>query len=276
MRHVFRLAGTRLIIYGILAFVALAALGPATWVVISSFKRANEIYSGRFLPDPWTTRGYGDLVGQVDFAGYALNTFLYASIGTVGATTVALLAAYPCARLVFPFRRTLTAVFSLALAIPLVGLIVPEYFIAQELGIYNTKIGLILFYSALFFPLCFVLLRAYLVNLPYEIEEAARVDGAGYGTILWRIVVPLVRPGMATAMVLVFIGIWNDFLWALLLAPGIENYNIQVGLSQFVSQFQINIAAILAGVTIAMLVPIATFLVMQRHVIEGLTAGSSR
>jgi raffinose/stachyose/melibiose transport system permease protein len=128
----------------------------------------------------------------------------------------------------------------------------------------------------MFFPLSFVILRAFLASLPYEIEEAAIMDGAGYFTILRRIIVPLARPGLVTVGVLVFIFIWNEFFFAQLLTVSFDNFNIQLALAQFRGQFERNNTGALAGASLAMLVPIAAFLILQRHIVAGLTSGSSR
>ena len=263
--------------YGFLAFVTLAALGPVLWVMVSSLKTNPQILSnGGLLPHPMTSAGYRNVFSEVHLQTALVNTLIYALGGTIGAVTTGFLAAYPTSRLPFPGRHFLTVAFSVALAVPIVGLIVPEFFIVRDLGLFDTKLGLILFYSAMFFPLSFVIQRAFLVSLPYEIEEAAMIDGAGYFTILRRIVAPLALPGLVTVGVLVFIFIWNEFFFAQLLTISFDNLNIQVTLAQFRSSFQRDTTAQLAGTTIAMLVPITAFLTLQRYVIAGLTAGSSR
>jgi raffinose/stachyose/melibiose transport system permease protein len=120
------------------------------------------------------------------------------------------------------------------------------------------------------------MLRAFLLSLPTEVEEAAMVEGAGYFTILRRIVVPLARPGLATVAVVVFIGIWNDFFFANLLTASPSNENVQLALAGFRSAFGFNVTGALAGATLVMLVPIAAFLILQRQVIAGLTAGVTK
>jgi raffinose/stachyose/melibiose transport system permease protein len=263
--------------YGLLALLTLLALLPTCWVMLSSFKSGAQIYSGsRQMPHPFTLDGYRDTFAQIHLQRYLLNTLLYAVGGTLGALSTALLAAYPAARFRFPFRNSLAALFSLALAVPVVGLATPEFFVVRKLGLFDNKVGLILFYSALFFPLSFVILRALLLTLPVDVEEAAMVDGAGYFTILRRIVIPLARPGLATVAVIVFIGIWNEFFFANLLTASEGNQNVQLALAGFRSAFGFNVTGALAGATLVMLVPIAAFLILQRQVIAGLTAGASR
>jgi len=263
--------------YGLLTLLAAVALLPTLWVMVSSFKPGSQIYSGASLnPHGITLQGYRDTFSQIHLQNYVLNTLLYATCGTLGALVTALLAAYPIARFRFSLRNSLAAAFGLALAVPIVGLATPEFFIVRKLGLFDTKLGLILFYSALFFPLSFVMLRAFLLSLPTEVEEAAMVEGAGYFTILRRIVVPLARPGLATVAVVVFIGIWNDFFFANLLTASPNNENVQLALAGFRSAFGFNVTGALAGATLIMLVPIAAFLILQRQVIAGLTAGVTK
>jgi raffinose/stachyose/melibiose transport system permease protein len=260
-----------------LLIVGVACLGPVLWVVLSSLKTKSQIFGhGNLIPAPFSLEGYTALFTQIDVVGYLLNTLLYAGGGTIGALTAGLLAAYPAARMRFPFRRSLTVLFTVGLAIPITGLIVPEFVIMRDLGLFDTRLGLVVFYSAMWFPLSFVILRAYLTGLPPSLEEAAALDGASYFQLLQRVVIPLARPALATAAVLVFINIWNDFLFNLLLAPSTAHQNVQVGLALFRGQFNTDISAILAGTTVMMITPVATFIVLQRWVIAGLTAGASR
>lgn len=264
--------------YGVLAIALIGAVGPTLWVMISSFKTLPQIYSGDnvFVPDPLSTRGYRDAFESVHLHRYLINTFVYAAGGTLGALTAGLLAAYPTARLRFPFRHLFVVAFSVALAIPVIGLIVPEFYIMRELRLFDSKLGLILFYSAIFFPISFVIQRAFLVSIPFELDEAAIVDGAGYFTILRKIILPLAVPGLATVSVIVFIWIWNEYVFANLLTISFDNWNIQLALAQFKQQFHFNVAGALAGATLSMLVPVTAFVFLQRYVVAGLTAGSSR
>jgi raffinose/stachyose/melibiose transport system permease protein len=262
--------------YVLLGLLMICALGPTAWVVLSSFSTTPQIYAGDIFPHHVSISGYSFLLSAGDLIPPMLNTLLYASVGTIGALAVGLLAAYPVARMEFPFRRALTLLFSLSLAVPIIGLIVPEFYIMLRAGLYDTRVGLMIFYVALFFPLVFVVLRAYLVRIPVETEEAAIVEGAGYFTIVFRVVLPISRPALATVAVIVFISIWNEFMFALTLAPSTGLENVQVALSTYNSLFQSNVTGTLAGTTVVMMVPIMAFLLLQRHVVSGLTAGSSR
>ncbi|MFD7306743.1 carbohydrate ABC transporter permease [Promicromonospora sp. NPDC059942] len=263
------------LIYGFLGIVVLLALAPTAWVMLSAFKTGNQIFSGQgLLPAPFTVQGFVDAFTQIHLHEYMLNTLLYAGLGTLGALTAAFLAAYPLARFSFPGRDALVALFSLALALPLVGLATPVFFVVRELGMFDSRIGMVILYSALQFPFTFVVLRAFLVSTPPELEEAAMIDGAGYFTTLFRVVLPLTRPALATVAVVAFVNIWNEFFFANLLLVSEENRNVQLVLAGFKSQFGFNVTGAVAGATLVMLVPICLFLILQRQVIAGLTAGA--
>jgi raffinose/stachyose/melibiose transport system permease protein len=269
--------GSALGIYGTLTVLAILALGPTLWVMLSSFKSGTQVFSGTgVLPQPATISGYLDAFAQVNLLGDIGTTLIYALGGSLGAIVIALLAAYPLARYDFFGRNALVAGFSLALAIPAICLATPEFFIMRALGLFDNQGGMVVFYSALFFPLAFVVLRSFLASVPRELEEAARTDGAGYFRILWRIVVPVSRPAIATALVIIFVAIWDDFFFANLLTVSSNTQNVQVALATFHAQFNFNVSAQLAGSTVVMIVPILIFLVLQRQVIAGLTAGSGK
>src|SRR5579871_5337587 len=129
--------------YGVLLLVVCAALGPTLWVLLSSFKTGPQILSptGAVLPRPITLDGYRDVFVTLQVQQYLLNTAIYAAGGTIGAATIGFLAAYPTARLRFPFRGLFTVLFSVALAVPIIGLIIPEFFIMRDLGLFDSRVG---------------------------------------------------------------------------------------------------------------------------------------
>jgi raffinose/stachyose/melibiose transport system permease protein len=265
---------TRVGVYGTLTILAILALGPTLWVMISSFKTGTQVFSGTLLPTSLNLSGYTDAFNQVNLLGDIITTLIYALGGSILAVVVAFLAAYPTARYNFRGRNAIVASFSLALAIPAVCLATPEFFIMRGLALFDTQIGMVIFYGALFFPLAFVILRSFLASVPTELEEAARTDGASYLRILVQVVAPICRPAIATAAVIIFVSVWNDFFFANLLTASDQTQNVQIALASFKAQFNFNVSAQLAGSTVVMLVPILIFLLLQRQVIAGLTAGS--
>lgn len=261
----------------VVAAAMLLSLGPAVWVAISSFKTSTQTLSGAspFWPDPFSLEGYLAAFELVQWQPFA-NTLLYAAGGAAGAVTAALLAAYPLTRYPVKGGSVLIVGFSLALSIPVVGMATPEFFVMRTLGLLNSRFGMVALYAAIFFPLSFVILRAFLASLPRAVEEAAVIDGAGYWRILFQIVLPLARPAVATAAVVAFVGIWNEFFYANLLISSIDVQNVQTALAAFKGQFRFNASAVLAGTTLSMAVPVTIFLLLQKQVINGLTAGATK
>ena len=214
--------------------VAVACMGPVARVVLSSLKTQAQIFGrANLIPSPFSFEGYRSLFTQIDVAAYLFNTLIYAFGGTFGLLAVAFLAAYPvasCASRSGAASRCSSAPGS---AIPIAGLIVPEFAIMRDIGPVRLADRHGRFYSAMWFPLAFVILRVSLSALPPAIEEAAALDGARYFQLLRYVILPLARQGLA-------------------------------------------IAAILAGTTLTMALPIVTFVVFQRQVISGLTAGTTK
>ena len=250
---------------------------PILWLIASSFKTNAQILSASgFFPQEVNWQGYVDAFSNTNLPLFMFNSFVVSTSSTLLVLVVASMAAYPLARFEFPFRGFLTTLFSLGIVVPVTSLIVPETMIVRTLGLYDSRVGLVLLYSGIYFSLSFLILRAYFLSLPREVEEAAMVDGAGYWTILTRVVLPLSGPGLSTVAVIVFIFTWNEFLYALLTITSADKRTVQVAIKFFTSQFDFNLPGMFATITLVMIVPIVIFLIMQERVIEGLTAGATK
>lgn len=272
-----RLSVSTIVYYLILLFFTAALLLPVTWLILASFKTNAEILSGSgFFPEQFRLEGYQDAIEGVAIGQFFLNSFIVSTSSTILVILVASMAAYPLARLLVPWRNTLTLIFALGIVVPVTSLIVPEVFIMRWLHLNDTKHGLILLYTALYFPLSFVVLRAYFLSLPPEIEEAALIDGANYWTMLFRLIMPLSLPGISTVGVLVFIFTWNEFLYALLLISSAENRTVQIAIRFFKSTFDFNLRGMFAAITLVMILPILVFIFLQERVVSGLTAGATK
>jgi raffinose/stachyose/melibiose transport system permease protein len=268
---------TQVIYYAVLVFFTFVLLLPVIWLVLASFKTNSEILSASgFFPEQFRLQGYRDALTQVALGRFFLNSFIVSTSSTILTILIASMAAYPLSRFRFPLRGTITLIFSLGIVVPVTSLIVPEVLIIRWLRLTDTKIGLILLYTALFFPLSFVILRAFFMSIPHEIEEAAIIDGASYWTLLFRLIMPLSVPGISTVGVLVFIFTWNEFLYALLLISSEENRTVQIAIRFFTSTFDFNLPGMYAAITMVMIVPIIVFLLLQERVVSGLTAGATK
>ncbi|MEM6429981.1 MAG: carbohydrate ABC transporter permease [Deinococcota bacterium] len=268
----------RLIVdYAILLFFTVVLLTPILWLVLATFKTNQEILiDPSFFPSALNTQGWRDAFTKTNLIGVFFNSFIISTSSTLSVLLVASMAAYPLARFNFFGKHFLTVFFSLGIIVPVTALIVPELYLMYTLRLHDTKIGLILLYTALFFPISFLILRAFFLSIPQSLEEAAIIDGASYWTLLARIVLPLSGPGLSTVAVLVFIWTWNEFLYSLLMMASERNRTVQVAIKFFTAQFDFNLPGMFAAVTLVMLVPIVVFLFLQEKVVSGLTAGATK
>ena len=262
-----------------IAIVVLFALIPVLWIVSLSFKTAATVGDGRVIPKEWTFDNYSALfTGGLDspMLRPLINSILIAMIATVIAVTLASFTAYAIARLDFPGKF---AVLAGALAIsmfPPISVVGPLFDMWRSLGLYDTYPGLIIPYLTFALPLAIYILVAFFREIPWDLEEAAQVDGATPFQAFRRVILPLAAPGVFTAAILVFIFAWNDFVFAISLTSSNNSRTVPAAIAFFTGESQFtsptgNIAAAAVLVTI----PIIIFvLIFQRRIVAGLTAGA--
>jgi ABC-type sugar transport system, permease component len=261
--------------YLFLAICVFVALFPIVWVIMSSFKTNAEILSnGVALPHSFSFKGYIDALKISPILSYFWNSIIITVISTVLNVLFLSMAAYVFARCTFKGRDALYMLLSLALVIPMTALLHPVYSVIQHLGLYDTKAGLILVYTALNLPMSLLILRSTFLSIPKAIEEAAYVDGAGFVRTFFQIMLPCAKGGLTSAAVLAFLNSWNEFTFALVLTSGQSARTLPLSLSYFTAQFSFNYTAMFAAVTIAVIPSIAVFAIFQEQVVSSLTAGS--
>jgi multiple sugar transport system permease protein len=263
----------------IIAIVILFALIPVLWIMSLSFKTAATVGDGRVIPQKWTLDNYSALFkGGWDspMLHPLVNSILIALIATVIAVTLASFAAYAIARLNFP-GKVLVLGGALAISMfPPISVVGPLFDMWRRLGLYDTYPGLIIPYLTFALPLAIYILVAFFREIPWDLEEAAQVDGATPFQAFRRVILPLAAPGVFTAAILVFIFCWNDFVFAISLTSSNNSRTVPAALAFFTGESQFtsptgNIAAAAVLVTI----PIIIFvLIFQRRIVAGLTAGA--
>jgi ABC-type glycerol-3-phosphate transport system permease component len=206
---------------------------------------------------------------------YVLNTFVYSGITIAVVVVFAAMAGYALGALTFPGSRLdVNAILGL-LSVPWVILLVPLLLFEFQLGIWNTRQGLILPYIALFLPLAVWIMRGTFLGMPRELGEAARIDGAGELTVFGRVYLPMAKGGLATVVILTFIDVWNEVLLAATLAINPEIANINVGLRQLADEGQsFAFGTLSAVILIAMIPTLAVFLLLQRYYVKGVSEGA--
>jgi multiple sugar transport system permease protein len=262
-------------LYAALVFVALAIILPLVWILITSFKTDGDVISNPYgvVPDPVSTEAYGTLAGgQQPIFLWLLNSFAAATLQTVLILVTASLGAYALARLEFRGKKIVFGVIIGTLLVPPVIFLIPNYLIVQNLGWLDTIWAITVPGAAGAFGIFF--LRQFFSGLPAEIEEAARIDGAGDFRIFTQIVLPLSRPALATLAILSFLANWNDFLWPIYVLLSPENLTLQPGLSQLQGAYSTHFSIVMAGAVIASVPVLILFGIAQRQIVESVASSA--
>jgi len=251
---------------------------PVAWIISLSFKSVSETTTGsaQFLPKSWTIQNYKDILSNGDFTDALRNSFGIAIIATLLSVIFATLAAYAIARLDFKGKRV---VLSIALAIamfPVVSLISPLFDMWRTFHLFNTWPGLIIPYMSFTLPLAIWTLSAFFREIPWEMEQAAQVDGATSWQAFRKVIVPLAAPGVFTAAILTFFFAWNEFVLAISLTSTTSSRTVPAQMSYFVGPDPFNPPySQLATASVIVTIPVIVIvLLFQRRIVAGLTSGA--
>lgn len=260
---------SNIVLFVVLIFLAVCMIVPFIWLLSASFKSNNEIflYPIRWIPDPIRLDNYINVWTDIPFLRYFLNTLEYSVIVTVGQIVTCSLAAYAFSKLRFP-RKNLIFMFYLAtMMIPWQAIMIPQFIVNRTLGLYN-KPGAVIFMN-LFSAFGVFLLRQFMMGIPDEISEAARIDGCSEIKNFTKIVFPLCKAGVATLVVFTFTFMWNDYLAPMIYLSDDKYKTLQLGLAGLRSLYKTNYGLIMAG-TVCSLIPIVIiYCLAQKYLIEG-------
>jgi len=262
-------------IVGAVVIIAYALI-PVAWIVSLSFKAGDDITNQRFWPTDWSWENY-QIVFESDLFTSALrNSVGISLIATFISVVLAMFAAYAVARLEFPGKKLL---LSLALAItvfPIIAIATPLFNLWRTVGLYDTWLGLIIPYLSFSLPLSVYVLSAFFREIPWEMEQAAQVDGATPLQAFRKVIVPLAAPGVFTAAILTFFAIWNDFIFGITLTSSEAARPVPAALAFFsgASQFSQPTAPIAAASVIVTIPVVILVLLFQQKIVAGLTNGA--
>ena len=263
--------------WGVANTVAIVlALIPVLWIASLSFKDPATITDATFWPKKWTWANYSGIFSSSEFTRPLVNSIGIGIIATVISVTLASLAAYAVARLAFPGKQVLIGMSLLIAIFPVISLVTPLFSIERALGLFNTWPGLIIPYIAFGLPLGIYILSAFFREIPWELEKAAKVDGATPYQAFTKVIAPLAAPGMVTTAILVFLACWNEFLLAISLTSTTAARTAPAAMGFFTgsSQFTAPTGSISAA-AIVITIPIIIFvLFFQRRIVAGLTSGA--
>jgi multiple sugar transport system permease protein len=265
-------ASRRTIAYVGLGALAVVCVLPFVWMLATSLKTVDEVVRQphSLIPSDPQFSNYTSLWRDFPMSAWIWNSFKVSGAVTIGVVVTSALAAYAFARIEFPGRNIIFLAFLATLMIPGMVYQVPKFALIQKIGWQNTHTALIV--PALSSAFGVFLLRQFFLTLPKELEEAARIDGAGHFTIFTRIILPLSGPALATLAVFTFVGTWNDFLNPLLFIDDYQKYTLQIGLTFLNEQHRsvVNFNRLMAGDVIGLIPMIAVFVAAQRYYVRGI------
>ena len=256
--------------------VLVYAFVPVIWIISLSLKTPGTLNDGNFLPRAVSGDNYTAIFKNNDFVRSLINSIGICAISTVIALLFGTMAAYAIARLDFPGKKTIVGAALLIAMFPQIALVTPLFKIETTLGLFDTWLGLIIPYITFALPLSIYVLSAFFREIPWELEKAAKMDGATPYQAFRRIITPLAMPGIFTAAILVFIACWNDFLFAISLTSTTRARTVPAALSYFTgaTTFEKPTGPIAAAAVVITIPLILVVLLFQRRIVAGLTSGA--
>jgi arabinogalactan oligomer/maltooligosaccharide transport system permease protein len=252
------------------------AVFPLAWVVLTSLKTDRNAW---LQPGEFSDLGfgnYGHALSDTLFGTWFVNSLIVAAGTTVLSVFIAATAGYAASRMRFPGKRAMMWLFLVVQMFPVAVLIVPLYNIMASLGLLNTHAGLVLAYCTVAVPFCAWMLKGYFDTIPVDIDEAGRIDGLSPFGTFWRLVLPLSRPGVAVTAFYSFITAWSEVAYAAIFMQSDKKYLLPTGMSTFISQFRTEWGTLAATSVLVALPAAIVFLLIQRHLVAGLTAGGTK
>ena len=277
--HLERYFNRFLIYLGVALFLFIILL-PFYWIFISSFTPKYQMFSipPRWFPSEITFENYINLVDNIPFFRYYLNSLVFALFSSLLSVMLSFLAAYALARMRFRGSNIIFLIFVVSIAIPQIGTLVPLFEMYKSLQMINSRFGMILLMSSLILPFTVWTMVSFIQQLPEEMEEAARIDGANLVQVLWQIVVPVVKPAIATMVIINFIISWNELLFPLVFATSSATKTLSVGLVELAVDPAMGSGRpwdLMSALSVSMIIPVLLLvLFFQRLIVSGLTKGA--
>ncbi|MEJ7819430.1 MAG: carbohydrate ABC transporter permease [Rubrobacteraceae bacterium] len=266
------LRGTNVLIWVLLVAGACVMIFPLYWMFATAIRPREELFSGEFrlFPSELVWSNFSEAWGKLPFTLFYLNSILIAVIAVAATVFINLLAGYTFAKYDFPGRNVLFLLLISTLMIPIQVIMVPEFLIVSALGWVNTYAGVIAPRAAEAFGIFMV--RQFMVSIPDELIEAARLDGAGEFKIFWRVVLPLSWPVVAVLTIFTFMWRWNDFAWPLVVLQDQAAYTVPLGLNLMKGQFFTDWTGIMSMSLVSILPMLLVFIFFQRYFIQGIAS----
>ncbi len=258
------------------AYVVLAVIViPVLFTVLGGFRSTGQISANPVgLPNPWVFKNYADTLTNSAFWRQMLNSAVIALLTTAFVLPTASLAAFVIARFRFRGREAMYTLFTLGLLFPVAVAIIPLFIVLRQLGMLNNPLGVALAQAAFALPLSIVILRPFFRSIPRDLEDAAAIDGCTSFRFYWSVILPLSRPALATVSILAIVTSWNAFLLPLLVLIQPDQWTLPIGVNNISAQYTFDTARVLAYTTLSLIPAFLFYLLAERQIVRGLTAGS--
>lgn len=247
---------------------------PFAMMIATSFKQQSYVLTPDLLPSHPTFANYVRAWTSSGFGRYFLNSAMVSIATVVLVLLLGSMMAYAFARFEFLGKKPLFYSMIATLMIPAMMLLIPQYFVARDLGVLDTRTGLVMFYVAGQLAFTTFLLRGFFAGVPRELDDAMLIDGANRWHIYWHLMLPLARPALATAAIFTFLGSWDEFVWAVTIIDSKDNRTLPMAIELFQGQHGTSWGLVFAASTIAVVPVIAVFVAFQRYFVSGLAAGA--
>ena len=255
--------------------VAITCLFPLLWMISSSLKSQDVIFKDTSLiPKVFHFENYYHAWIEGGFGRYFLNSIFYTTAVVIGIIVISSMAAYAFSRFRFPGRNIMFIMFMAAMMIPIPGSFVPLYVLLNKLHLRNTAFGYILCMINVGLSTSIFMLKTFFDKMPKELEDAARIDGCSKLGMWWHVALPLAKPVLAVVVVFNALNVWNEYVLALIIFDSRPLMPLQVALTTFQGEFVTNYPFLMAGLTITALPIIIVYLLMQKYIVKGVTAGA--
>jgi len=271
----------RLIFFTVFCYICLGLaliilLFPIYSLVVTSLKGPEEMAQlpPSFYPHEPTLKNFGRILSRPQFIRYIFNSLFVSLSTTILSITISIPAGYSLARFHYAGREVLSTTVLLAYMFPPILLAIPLFLAFKSINLIDTYGALILAYTTFSLPFCVWMLRGFFLTIPRSLEDSARIDGCSYLKAIWKIVLPLSAPGLATAAIFSFLLAWNNYLYALVLINSDSKRPVTVGLQVLLGRYGMDYTLIMAACGILIAPPIIVFFLFQKFIVKGLTAGA--
>lgn len=266
----------QMLLYLLLIPLLLFVLFPIYWTLCTSLKHEGDISKipVKYFPSPLTFQNYVTSWNQVGFSKYFVNSLIVSICSVAAIVLIAIMVGYALSRYEFKGKGAFMLALLSTQFVPVAVLLIPLFNIFNGLQLIGTRSSIILANITFQLPFNSILMRGFISNIPIDLEEAASIDGCSRFRGVIKIVLPMLVPGIVATAAFAFIGCWNEFLFSLMFLNDPNKFTVPIGLRFMQGQFDINYGALAAGALIAMSIPVLLFAYLQKHLVQGLTAGA--